>query len=206
MAEEIKTQKEEETENIRDDLEYSKKSEFSKAKVCEDSVRKVQETRSQEMREGYNNYVTLPSGDVKRIYVPDTRKAFIGAIESLMGVLAPEIERSDRMQEKLEELKKKKDDLFKDYSTNKVVVRGMNIYLLDEKYIPKLDEEFPIQIFYGKAGRCATSQIKAEKGTYNHNVNSYWDGIVELYDSIFGEISILLSSPEVNYFKPSSSY
>jgi len=61
-----------EDENLRDDdIEYTKKSEFSKAKVVEDAIRKVEECRSQEMKEGYYNYSTSPNGDMKKVYIPD---------------------------------------------------------------------------------------------------------------------------------------
>jgi len=201
-------EKEDEDENLKDDdLEYTKKSEFSKARVVEDAVRKVEDTRSQEMKEGYFNFITLPTGDVKKIYIPDSRKAFIGAVESLKSILKPEIERDGRMQKALEDFNKTKKELFENYAVKRLIGNGNSITELEEKYIPEVDELIPIQVnTKNKRNFVTGSFIDEKKGIYNSNVRCYWNGIVDLYDIIFAELNVLLSTKKVNFFKQGVRY
>ena len=196
-----------EDENLRDDdIEYTKKSEFSKAKVCEDAVRKVEECRSKEMKEGYYNYSTSPNGDMKKVYIPDSRKEFIGSVESLISVLTPEIERDERMQEVNKEIAERKQNLFKKYAVIRIYEDQTGI-VEGEKYIPDLDDITPVK--YGKLN--ARQQqigtfIENKKGLYNYNVKCYWNGIVEIYDYIFAELNKLIASKKVNFFKQGASF
>ena len=126
--------KEDYNENLKDDdLEYTKKSEFSKARVVEDAIRKVEELRSQEMREGYFNFITLPAGDIKKIYIPDSRKAFIGSVESLISILKPEIERNERMQGSLKKFKERKKSVFDKNAVSELSTDGRKIIISKEK-------------------------------------------------------------------------
>ena len=196
-----------EDENLRDDdIEYTKKSEFSKAKVVEDAIRKVEECRSQEMKEGYYNYSTSPNGDMKKVYIPDSRKEFIGAVESLISILTPEIRRSNEMVKVLEYFKKNKQELFDKYAIKRIFKNG-NGLKEGESYIPNIDDETPSMITQlDTRGFKLGSKVNYDKGVYNYNANSYWDGIVELYDFLFAELNVLISSKKVNFFKQGASF
>lgn len=196
-------------ENLRDDdLEYTKKSEFSKAEIVKDAIKKVEDTRCQEMKEGYYNYSTSPNGDTKKIYIPDTRKVFIGAVECLRCILKPEIERDGRMQKVLIKFKEKKDKLFEKYSVKIIIEDNHKIILLDEKYIPEIDELIPVMVSEIDNRRRETGRkgIDYKKGIYNFNVRRYWDDIVKLYDYMFEELNVLIASKKVNFFKQGASY
>jgi len=196
-----------EDENLRDDdIEYTKKSEFSKAKVVEDAIRKVEECRSQEMKEGYYNYSISPNGDMKKVYIPDSRKEFIGAVESLISILTPEIRRSNEMVKVLEYFKKNKQELFDKYAIKRIFKNG-NGLKEGESYIPNIDDETPSMITQlDTRGFKLGSKVNYDKGVYNYNANSYWDGIVELYDFLFAELNVLISSKKVNFFKQGASF
>ena len=196
-----------EDENLReDDLEYTKKSEFSKAKVVEDAIRKVEECRSQEMKEGYYNYSTSPNGDMKKVYIPDSRKEFIGAIKSLISILTPEIERDTRMQEVMKKVELMKQEIFGKYAVKRLYENGRGLKE-GELYIPEVDEEVPVNNYtLNKRKQETGSSIGFKKGIYNYNVRCYWNGLVEVYDFIFAELNKLLASKKVNFFKQGASF
>lgn len=196
----------EEDENLAE-ADYSRKSDFSKARVVEDAIRKVQELRSQEMIKGYYNFITLPSGDLKKVYVPDSRKAFIGGVESLKSILAPESLLDDKMKDVLKEIEDKKEELFNVYSIERVILVGMDLKETGKKYIPEVDEGYPVRVIKKKPNSTSNMVGFTEQvGYWNFNVNQYWNQMVELYDKLFGELNLLVSRPKINYFKQKSGY
>ena len=194
-----------EDDNIIDEAEYSNKSDFSKAFVVQTAVQKVFDLRSNEMREGYNNFITLPTGETKRIYVPDTRKAFIGSVESLKSLLAPEINLDSRVKKSLKKFYSKKNKLFNKYKVRKINAEGLEIKKTDEEYIPELDEEIPyIAVSTNPQAKRSNRTIQFQKGYWNYKVKKYWDDMIKVYDYLFTELNILISNR--NYFKQKSTY
>lgn len=68
------------------------KDEFSNGELVMMAFRKCIELGSKEMREGYYNTKMDRAGNVNYIYVPDTRKELIEAVETLLMIMADDIE------------------------------------------------------------------------------------------------------------------
>jgi hypothetical protein len=191
-------------ENDIEEGDYSKKSDFDKASIVQGAVQKVQETRSQEMKEGYFNILELPNGSIKKVYFPDTRQQYIGSVNYLKAVLSPEIRTNDNIKRFLVKFDKQKEELLNKYSVIRVTTNGNDIIELKEKYLPRVDEEFPIKILVNTGNGKNRTNIVFKRGLHNFNVRMYWDEMVELYDTLFCELNNLIS--EKNYFKRQTSY
>ena len=200
------TTPEEDKENLSE-AEYSKKSEFSKALLVEKALEMVKEKRAREMKEGYYNFIPMPNGDVKKIYIPDSRKEFIGAVDYLKSILAPEIEVNESMKEKIKEFDKKKLECFEKNAIIKRIVEGESVNLTDERYIPEMDDSHPVlMIGKNRMGERATEHIDYRTGFNNYNVRRYWNELVVIYDELLAQLNILLSSKKINYFKQKTGY
>ncbi len=204
VEEEIKGE-DDKGENISE-LEYSKKSEFSKANLVQEALVVVKERRSQEMKEGYYNFLPLPNGEVKKIYVPDSRKAYVGSVEYLKSILTPEIKVDVRMKRVLSKFGSKKRNNFNNNSVRRIIFDGDSFLLTKDKYIPEIDDDYPIIIQLTKGGRVTNKEIDNRSGYWNYNVRRYWDEMVLIYDFLFGELNLLLSTKKINYFKQKTGY
>jgi len=195
----------EEDENLLEDADYSKKSDFNKASVVQSAVEKVKETRAKEMKAGYFNVIYRPDGSVKRLYIDDTRKAYMGAVEYLKNVLSHEIAtEKTRMAKSIATFELKKKDLFNKYAIQVHEVQGNKVMMLEERYIPNIDEYIPVQIVMNTIGGSSKVSLDNVKGKYNWKVNRYWDEMLEVYDYLFSELNILIALKE--YFKQKPSY
>jgi len=106
----------------------------------------------------------------------------------------------------LEYFKKNKQELFDKYAIKRIFKNG-NGLKEGESYIPNIDDETPSMITQlDTRGFKLGSKVNYDKGVYNYNANSYWDGIVELYDFLFAELNVLISSKKVNFFKQGASF
>ena len=189
-------------EEISEGAEYSPKSEFSKPKLVEEAVRKCFEARSQEMKEGYNNYKVDKQGDVTaKIWIPDTRKVFNAHVIALRNLLSPEIKNNKNFQNKEKKIRKAKKVLFNKYCyTIKVKKReGNKLIWVDtkEKLIPDKDAycisyDSLMKVFSGR------------NGLWNDHISNYWNGIVLIDDKLFAILNELCDS--LNYFKQKVSY
>jgi len=198
VDEELSLNDEDDDDNLIDDVEYSRKSEFSKATVVKEAISKIQETRSQEMKPGYWNILTLPNGSVKKSYFPDARKQYIGSVEYLKGLLGYEIKASAIAKKAIEEFNKDKKTIFDKYSISAQ-------FDDKEKYISEVDEIFPIEVAVkDKMGRTIKKVWVEKKGLYNWKVQRYWDNMVEIYDKLFNALNLLIAEKE--FFKTKSSY
>lgn len=191
-------------ENVLEDAEYSPKSDFNKATLVQSAISRVVESRSKEMRSGYYNTLTLPNGSVKKQYFPDTRKEFISSVEALKSVLSPEIATNEETKRFLTEFEKKKQILFDEYATQKVRVTPMGLDITDIKYIPEVDEDFPINIIVVDNSGSTKRRIDFKRGYWNFEVKQYWDKMVLLYDELYAQLNILIALK--NYFKQGTSY
>lgn len=70
----------------------SKAERFSNGELVMMAFRKCIELGAKEMREGYYNTKTDKGGNTNYIYVPDTRKEFIEAVETLLMIMADDID------------------------------------------------------------------------------------------------------------------
>ena len=187
--------------------DYGAGEEFSISKLVNTAVLKVINARAVEMKEGYWNCITLPSGETKRVYISDTRKIFIGAVESLNFLLKKEISRSLTMQEAIKEFEQNKRELFKKYSVPKTRVSGTKIFILSDKYIPELDEQIPVKVIQqGRYGDETKTYIEYNSGVYNYNHKQYWDGLIKLYDLLQENLIAMILSPSCNSFSRAKGF
>lgn len=188
-----------------EDIEYSRKAEFSKAGVVQSAVAKIQEKRAQEMRSGYWNISVSKDGSTKKTYVPDTRREYIGSVEYLKGLLTPEIKTDKKGMESMKTIKKKKQELFDKYSINAINVFNNKIIELQDKYIPEVDEMIPQEIIRrDKRFKIKGREIIQRKGLYNWKVKMYWDEMVKVYDKLFEVLNSLIADKA--FFKSKSSF
>ena len=93
----MQDQYEDDDENLQE-VDYHKKTDFSKAGIVSDAVSKIKEMRAREMRSGYWNITSDRIGNPIRTYIPDSRKEYIGSVEYLKSVMAHEIETDKRIK------------------------------------------------------------------------------------------------------------
>lgn len=185
---------------MKEDAEYSRKSDFSKGEVVRQQIVKCNEIRSNEMTEGYFNYT--PEG--KKIYVPDNRRKWVAAVKALNNLLSPEIDSADEeMNKKFKKLKKKEKKLFEQYAYqpqkkvwNDQQDKAVWVKIKEAKaYIPETDDTLPGD----DPNKPEAESMVGIKGLWNQNVNRYWSEMVVLYDKIYALLNQLIHSN--NYFK-----
>lgn len=199
------TDDETQDENLLEDAEYSKKTDFSKASLVEQAIAKIRDIRSKEMKPGYFNIMYLPDGSCRKQYIPDTRKEFCASVDYLLSILAHERGTDERIKGKMSKFNECKENLFKKYSVN---VRRPNnsggVEILKEKYLPEVDDSILIQGVCNRVGKSSLKEFRSVVGYYNYKVKSYWDDMLINYDFIFAELNILIANK--NYFKTKTSY
>ncbi|HEA46776.1 MAG TPA: hypothetical protein ENH99_03260 [Candidatus Pacearchaeota archaeon] len=185
-----------------DEAEYSSKSDFSKAKIVYEAMQKCIAARGKEMKAGYYNIKLSNDGSPLKMWVEDSRQVFIGTVESLRGLLSPEIKNEEEYKksittyyeakktikaqyvykEKLPENEKGRV-LLKESGRNFIPEIGTTVILPDLKN-PSLGQNIP--------------------GGWDNNINAYWDEMVVLYDYIFAVLNDLIN--QLNYFKQAVAY
>lgn len=93
-------------ENYRGDTE----NQFSHEALVMTVLRKVLESGSEEMREGYWNEKSDKFGNPQRVYVADTRKVFTEAVKTAKMFITPDFDETASIN-----IKKIEDDLKKNY-------------------------------------------------------------------------------------------
>lgn len=191
--------------------EYSPKSEFSKAKVCEDATRKCIELRAKEMRSGYFNTTFSKEGLPLKTWIEDTRKAYCSSVIALRHLMSPEV---------MKDIPKKKkgetqsttiifneidlDKLYNDYAYSilePITNNGKTIYRASNKsYIPEMDESVKIRKIFPDGNE----QLITIAGYWNTNVNAYWNEMVRKCDELFKELMNVMD--RLNYFKQQIRY
>jgi hypothetical protein len=198
----------EELDLISETPEYSPKSEFSKARVCEQAVVKCIEARGKEMRKGYWNMKLNPkTGEVIKTWIPDSRKEFIGCVEALKSLLSPEIRRNPAIKKSIRKLLKKKKVAFKLYCYEERELEWKKTE--DEQtipfwvktgrnFLPEIDEVVVVP------SKNNPQSINPSKTNWNNYINAYYDEVFEIYDKIFARLNILVD--QLNYFKQQISF
>jgi len=181
-----------ENENFVDGGEYSSKSEFSKAEVVRNQVERCNDKGSKEMKAGYFNYDKFGN----KIHVPDSRKEYVRAVETLWRILMPEIKRFPEVFKK-ESYIQKEEELIKKWGI--LSLRG-------KKEIPLLDEIFEEKKQMVNKSRISTGtqQSYSVIGKYNGLFHKFWDDKVKLYDEIYEKLHELID--KCDYFKQQISY
>jgi len=185
--------------------EYSPKSEFSKARLCEQTVNRCLESRGSEMKEGYFNVKLDKYGNPIKTWIPDSREKFIGCVSALLCLLSPEIKRDKKIKEDIKEFEKACEDLkemfiyeeFQMYSENGIVKYKKT----GRKYMPNIDDKVVIEAY---DERMRKNIGKGVVGGWNAMVNAYKNELVEVYDYIFSKLNDLIDRS--NYFKQSASF
>ena len=183
---------EEENENFVDGGEYSSKSEFSKAEVVRNQVERCNDKGSREMKAGYFNHDKYGN----KIHVPDSRKEYVRAIETLLRILMPEIKRFPESFDKKYYEDKEKE----------LVEKWGIINSKGEKEIPLLDEVFE-ERRKTVNDRGISSGLQKNffiQGKYNDIFHKFWDDKVKLYDEVYEKLHELID--KCDYFKQQISY
>ena len=198
--EEEDTDSKEFVDEISESAEYSPKSDFSKAQIVYTQIEKCCLLRSEEMKAGYSTHIVDKIGNVKLVYIPDARKKFIGAVSALINLLMPEINRDSFCKESIEELKKIEENLKKKYAykEKKIILNNGNreLALTGREYIPEIGEILVVGVKPISKGIMGENKIE---GYWDSKVNSYYNELLEAYDTIFSELNCLID--KLNYFK-----
>jgi hypothetical protein len=186
---------------ISEGAEYSPKSEFSKARVVEDAVRKCIDARSKEMVKGYYNYKFDQRGIPLKVWIPDQREVFISSVTALRNLLAPEIKLPKHKAFRTREgnIKKKIKKVFEKYCytelKQKFIEGKINYEKTNNKYMPNKGE----QIIIISIAQNNKLVVKEVIGGWDRQVDFYLDEMVKLNDRLFAALNELIDS--LNYFK-----
>ncbi|NCD05873.1 MAG: hypothetical protein EOL97_07115 [Spirochaetia bacterium] len=171
--------------------EYSKKSDFSKALLSMTCTQKVFDLRAREMKKGYYNYKYLPDGNELKMWVPDTRKEYISSVKALNILLVPEVSNYKDNAMKIAELKKQEDAIYKVFAYDEIYLDSNgDAVRTGVSFMPENDTELLIDTGNGYVKNVGAWDLKLEH---------YWNKLVDIYDQIFEQLSIVMHS--CNYFK-----
>ena len=201
MVEEIL--KQDDKSALSDSPEYSSKSDFSKALIVADTMKRVLECRAKEMKKGYYNTTVSNDGNEIKTWIPDSRKEFISSVNALKLFLAPEIYRSENAKKYIESFDTDEKKLFDKFCYDELTYDAKECKLkkTGDKFIPSIDYNIPYM--FVDRDRKTVYPLK-EKGLWNDKVDQYWNAMLSLYDKLFEELSCLLDS--INYFKSQVRY
>jgi len=140
---------------------------------------------------------------MKKEYIEDTRKSYMGSVEYLRQVLSHELATEKRMITSLKTFEEKKKVLFDKYSIQ-VPNRNNGSKVSTERYIPEVGEDIPVDYNFNSLGNPTKIIHGTKKGECDWEVNRYWNEMVEVYDYLFSELNILIALKD--YFKQKSSF
>lgn len=186
--------------DLLEDSEYSKKTEFSKAEIAASHVKNILLLRSEDMRPGYTTWVPDKTGTLRPQVIPDVRKKFVGSVESLLNLLTPELEIQKSTLKTEYESKKRK--IFNRFCYKERKGKRWNektqLYdweLTGEEFIPQKgsvvlleEKEYPFSM-----------DFMTIPGGWDLKIDAYWDFMVDLADELFCELNKVIHTLE--YFK-----
>ncbi len=176
------------------EAEYAKKSDFSKPLLAYDVFKDLYRLRSQEMRKGYYNFRIFPDGTEMKSWVPDTRRQYIAGVQALYLIVYPEIMNKEHadFQEVIEKIKMKESALFSQFKYDEVVPNEKGeLVKTNVSFIPEPDTEVYVVRPDG--------QYTKTVGGWDFKAEHYWNAMVQVYDELFCQISLL--AHKLNYFK-----
>lgn len=193
---------------IEESPEYSPKSDFNKAKLADDAVRKCLEVRGQEMKSGFWNTKLTKEGIPIKEWKEDTRKSFISTVKALRALLNPEVNRDKKYLVFETGSENKIKDLWENYAyeewaisikEDKRVYGGIPVFKKSgRKFMPEINSEVNIQT------NPFTNKMSTIRGGWDLQVNAYWDSMLDIYDKIFAALIDL--ADRNNYFKQQLVY
>ncbi len=200
-----------ESDWIDSGAEYSPKSEFSKAKICEDATRRCIELRAKEMRKGYYNTTFSKDGLPLKTWIEDSRKGYCSSVIALRQLMSPELAKD--IPKKKKGKPQSKEVIFKDVDLNAVFEKYAYKFLepiqidgktnyksTDKLYMPDMDEAVQIRKIFPDGNE----ELISMPGYWNSKVNAYWDEMVRSCDKLFTKLMDVLD--RLNYFKPGIRY
>lgn len=193
---------EDEDDDIIDESpEYSPKSDFSKARVTVEAVQRIMELRAKEMKAGYWNLEVKNGFPIKQ-WIPDTRKAFISAVNALRSLLAPEIARDSKFQLIEDNLQKEMEELYDTYvyEERKLIMKednktigGIPVWIKTGiSYMPEIGAT--VTVTNDSQPHIAETSL----GGWDPKTNAYYDQLVLVYDEYFAELNFVID--RLNYF------
>lgn len=173
---------------ISSGADYSPKAEFKTPILAMELVKKCNEARATEMKQGFWNEKSDKHGNAIRTWIEDQRKVYINSVIALHNFLAAECERDQTFKtffsDKNEGIQKELDSVEEIYSYNIFEYDNQTGMWKksDRKIIPQIDEELLVPSPNDQ--RTLTNV----KGAWNFKVNAYYDDLVLIYDEIFKEL------------------
>lgn len=189
---------EEITEELLEDSEYSRKSDFSKAIIVQTQISRCLEHASKDMRPGYTTWIMDKDGSAKPVVVPDSRKEYVASVEALMNLLAPEI--NLKKPGLLSDYETTKEEYFTEFAYRERISRK----IVDGK--PKW--EYGDRIFMPHKGQPLMdfdpqypnrASITMNPHLWDSKIDAYWDSLVDLASQLFRELNKLIH--DIDYFK-----
>lgn len=170
--------------NDYDESVYSPKSEFKKALLAMEAVRKCIESRGNEMKQGFWNTKIDKMGNPIKTWIEDQRKVYINSVIALESFLSAECLNDEKYQDFIKEIKEEIKNVFDKYNyTIYEMTSDYNWKKTDKKIMPQIDEEVLVVV----PGNQKT--LTNVKGAWNAKVNAYYDELILLYDNVFKELN-----------------
>jgi len=187
-------------EEILEDSEYSRKSEFSKATIIQSQISKCLELRSKDMKPGYITYI-----QGKPTVIPDSRKEYVGAVECLKNTLAPEI---DNKMPDLEEIwSSTKKEIFDKFAYKERIGKKFVKTPAGEKVVWIYSDRIFIpqkgSIIMCHNDKPLSGGISYNPNGWDTNIDAYWDCLVEIADELYADLNRLIH--KLDYFKGGTS-
>jgi hypothetical protein len=185
---------------LLDESEYSKKTEFSKAGIASVHVSNILQLRSEDMRPGYTTWVPDKTGTLRPQVIPDVRKKFVGAVEALLNFLTPELDiHKPKLKQEYEDAKQ---EVFNRFCYHERIgkkwnekLQGYDWETTNEKFIP---QKGAVVLIEEKNHPLSMDHLEIAGG-WDIKVDTYWDEMVLVADELFCELNNLIHKLE--YFK-----
>jgi len=192
-------------DELLEDSEYSRKSEFSKAVITQGQVERCLVLRSKDMKPGYTSWVLDKSGNAHPQIIPDSRKEYVSAVEALKNLLSPEIDSKESgMVKKYDE---KKAVIFEKYAYHERIRRTYSekldrfIWIYSkEVFLPQKGAELLAE---DPSAINSTKCILTPK-IWDPKIDAYWDSLVDIADTLFCDLNRLIH--RLDYFKGGMSF
>ena len=181
----------------------SSKTDFSKPAIVQIAVLDCLKKQGVEMRKGYTIIRYDKQGNPVQEDIPDTRKTFIRSVHALRSQLGAEIkaDKDNIYSDREEELMKEIEDLMEKFGYQEWKTKpirdslgnvNQNAYIPKgaEKYIPEPGSTILMNI---------NGKLVLQKGAWDMKSHEYLDCVVEVYDTLFEELNMLIA--RTGYFK-----
>jgi len=197
----------EDKEELLEDSEYSKKSEFNKAQLVYSQIDRCLDLRSKEMKAGYTTWLLDKFGNSKPQIINDSRKAYCSSVIALLSILNPELQTKEKKDFKtnIDKFLETGSEIFESITYKRRISLGekdgKKTWILGkEQYIPEKGE----QIMIPDPKKPNATKVSYSENAWDLYIDLYWNECVELCDEIFSELNNLIHS--LDYFKEGSTW